>query len=277
MKNNDLVVKKNILPPTEMMILKPLQALRELVISDTKKRYGHNHQARIEALAATPHRWLSIVYPLNETETNSTAARTRIMCCLAVICYLNDLKDELHEEVSFDFNSKPAPIEQYFEAIRCAPFIEEYPHLLSKQPVSYEPGINRNILTVLVYPTSEFVNRLAELTGLAIDDEAMLQIAQPVLLNGKNASDILPETRIQRYQLRIIYEMIGAMIAYTVMGSHQDYEVKSVDEYVKLAERLIGLGLGTQALRVEVNVASKLFWLPDPAGYQVNYERHLEV
>lgn len=269
MKKDKIIEERKLRSPTEMMTLRPLQELCDLVVEYTIKMYGRNHRAKIEELASTPNRWLSVAYPISKVETHSPEARARIMSGLAIMCYLNDLKAELDtDEVGFDFKQPLKLIDSYFEVTQCAPYIEEFPHILNNQPFFYEPGINRGVVMSLIYPKEELVERIAKLTGLTMEENVLSHIAQPILMDGKKDRAEIVHKCMHDYQKPIIYEMLGTMIALTLMNSEQEFEFRSADTYAEWADELIGMAAGTSSLDVVVNASNRVFWLPDPAEFR---------
>ncbi len=254
--------------PTEMMILRPRQEICDLVIDYTIKMYARNLRSKIEALASAPNRWLSIAYPISKADTNSPEARARIMGGLAIVCYLNDLNAELDTQVGFDFKPMLKSIDDYFEVTQCVPYIEEFPNILKHQPVFYEPGINREVATALVYPQEELIQRVAALTGLTMEENVLKHIAQPVLMDGKKDRVTIAQKCMHDYQKPIIYEMIGVLIALTLMNSEQKFEFQSAETYAKWADKLIDMATGSPYLDVVINASNRVFWLPDPAEFR---------
>ncbi|KTD02429.1 hypothetical protein [Fluoribacter gormanii] len=266
--NEDEIKERSISKPTEMMILRPRQELCDRVIEYTIKMYGRNLRSQIEELAAAPNRWLSIAYPISKADTNSPEARARIMGGLAIICYLNDLKAVLNTEVCFDFGQLLKSIDDYFEVTQCVPYIEEFPDILKHQPVFYEPGMNRDVVMSLIYPKEELVKRVATFTGLTMEENVLKHIAQPVLMDGKQDRVTIAQKCMYDYQKPIIYEMIGIMIALTLMNSEQKLEFQSAETYAKWTDQLIDMAAGSPSVDVVVNASNGVFWLPDPAEFR---------
>ena len=266
--NEDEIKERSVSKPTEMMILRPRQEVCDRVIDYTIKVYGRNLRSQIEELASTPNRWLSIAYPVSKVDTNSPEARARIMGGLAIICYLNELNAELDTQVCFDFKQMLKSIDDYFEVTQCVPYIEEFSNILQQQPVFYEPGINRDVVMSLVYPKEELIQRVGALTGLTMEENVLKHIAQPVLMDGKKDRVTIAQKCMHDYQKPIIYEMIGSLIALTLMNSEQKFEFQSADTYAKWTDQLIDLAAGSPSIDVVVNASNRVFWLPDPAEFR---------
>lgn len=255
-------------PPTEMMLIKPRQVLCDLVGNYTLMKSGKNYQDKIQELASAPDRWLSIAYPISEVDTNSPEARDRILSGLAIMCYLNELEEELGTEVTFDFQKILNGIDYYFEVTQCPPFTEERPQILTNNPVFYEPGINHDVVTALIYPKEELIERLAKLSGLIMEENVLTQIPHPVLMDGKQDQKTIVYKCTHDYQKPIIYEMIGTIIALTLTNSEQEFEFPTAETCEQWADQLISMPAETTPFDIVVNASKRVFWLPDPADFR---------